>query len=190
MATTEERIKQKAFAVGVSINKLPAYCGGVIGKTALADALASGRLTQPIADRVEEALDVLQSMKIDAGSVFAPGFELPIDFSQPAAIRTVFDQRLREYRDAKDPMLSRYCVIRVGLNFFCRITAGEVMTRPDQISCAAVEDPRVADLIVEALGKLGRKAHVQVVPLNRRRSETVQTLQQVGFVPSEVQDVA
>jgi len=73
MATTEERIKQKAFQVGVSINKLPDYCGGAIGKTALADGLASGKLAQPIADTIEEALEVLQSLKIDAGAADVTG---------------------------------------------------------------------------------------------------------------------
>jgi hypothetical protein len=188
MATTEERIKQKAFAVGVSINKLPDYCGGAIGKTALADGLASGKLAQPIADKIEEALEVLQSLKIDAGAVFAPGFELPIDFSQPAKLRPIFEQRLRDYRETKDPTIPRYCVVRVGLNFFNRITAGEVMTRPDEVSCSAFEDPSVADQVVSELLKLGRKATVHVVPLNRRRSETVQTLAQVGFVLSEAHD--
>src|SRR5258708_2595445 len=170
MATTEERIKQKAFQVGVSINKLPDYCGGVIGKTALNDALASGRLAQPIADTIETALDVLQSMKRDAGAVFAPGFELPIDFSQPAALRSVFEQRLREYRDTNDPVIPRYCVVNVGLNFFNRITGGEVMTRPDQLSCACFEDPSLADRVVAEVFKLGRTADVVIVPLNRRRS--------------------
>jgi len=181
MASTEERIKQKAFQVGVSINKLPDYCGGVIGKTALADALASGRLAQPIADKVEEALDVMQLMKIDAGSVFAPGFELPIDFSQPAALRPVFEQRLRDHHDKNDPMLSRYCVVRIGLNFFDRITSGEVLTRPDPSSCACFERPALADEVVRELIKLGHKADVKIIPLMRRRSETVKTLSQIGF---------
>jgi hypothetical protein len=187
MATTEERIKQKAFTVGVSINKLPDYCGGVIGKTALADALASGRLTQPIADKVEEALDVMQSMKIDAGSVFARGFELPIDFSQPAALRSVFEQRLRDHRETKDPTLSRYCVVRVGLNFFDRVNSGEVLTRPDQLSCACFESPALANEVARELIKRGLKANVEIIPLMRRRSETVKTLSQVGFVTTEVE---
>jgi hypothetical protein len=187
MATTEERIKQKAFTVGVSINKLPDYCGGVIGKTALADALASGRLAQPIADKIEEALDVMQSMKIDAGSVFSPGFELPIDFSQPASLRAVFEQRLRDYRDKKDPMISRYCVVRIGLNYFDRVNSNEVLSRPDPSSCACFESPALANEVVRELLKIGRKADVQIVPLMRRRSETAKTLSQVGFVTTEVE---
>ena len=59
METVEERIKQKAFLVGVSISKLPDYCGGVIGKTALIDALAVGKLARDTAETVEAVLEVM-----------------------------------------------------------------------------------------------------------------------------------
>lgn len=179
----EARIKDKAFVVGIAPNRLPDYLGGTIGKTALADHLAAGTLPQNIADKIDEALEVMQQMRAKADG-------LPFDWAQSAVIRPVFEQRLREYRETKDPMISKYCVVRVGLNYFNRITAGEVMTRPDPNSCATFEDPALADQVVAELIKIGRKADVHVVRLMRRRSETVRTLAEIGFNPSEGQDVA
>src|SRR5260221_5011186 len=134
----EARIKEKAFTVGIAPNRLPDYLGGIIGKTALADQLAAGTLAQNIADKIDQCLDVMQRMRVRADG-------LPFDWAQSAVIRPVFEKRLREYRETKDPMIPRYCVVRIGGSFFERINSGQILTRPGQVSCACFEDPALAE---------------------------------------------
>jgi hypothetical protein len=113
---------------------------------------------------------------------------IPADWSQYARIKPLIDAVRKQLQDESDPMLSRYCVVRVGLNFFDRVNSGEVLTRPDQLSCACFESPGLANQVVRELLKIGCKADVQIVPLMRRRSETIQALSQIGFTANEVGD--
>jgi hypothetical protein len=114
--------------------------------------------------------------------------KLPLDWSQFGRIQPLVKTIREQVKDKMDPMLPKYCIVRIGLNFFSRITNNEVMTRPDQVSCSCFEDPSVAGQVVSKLFLMGRKADVVVVPLMRRRSETVQQLAEVGF--TEASDVA
>ncbi len=137
------------------------------------------------AKAISETIDAMRELQ---HSIHPQG--VPVNWSLIGRVKPLLDSFRKQLQDKSDPMLPRYCVVKVGLNFFYRITAGEVMTRPDQLSCAAFEDPSLADEVVRELFKIGRRADVVVVPLMRRRSETVSTLSQVGFVPSEAHDVA
>ena len=114
---------------------------------------------------------------------------LPLDWSQYGRVKPQVDTARKQLQDKNDPMLSRYCVVRVGLNFFDRVNSGEVLMRPDQLSCACFESPGLANEVVRELIVLGYKAEVQIIPLMRRRSETVKVLSQIGFASEEVAHV-
>jgi len=136
----------------------------------------------------EESHAIEQTIAVMRQLQSAMPHNLPIDWSQFGRIKPLVDATRKQLQDKTDPTIPRYCVVKLGGSFFQRINAGQILTRPDQVSCAAFEDPALADEVVRELLKLGRRADVQIVPLNRRRSETVQTLSQVGFVSSEAQD--
>jgi len=176
METVEERIKQNAFLVGVSISKLPDYCGGVIGKTALADALAAGKLAKITADTIEEVLEVMWEMKKRTG--------LPIDWSQSASIRPVVEERLREYRDADDPTPRYIFFVRTSsVSFFEVRRGGQVITTPSESQAAAFLTWELAHQCKQALKKFDVESFTDrfTNTMQRKQSTLTTDLAQLGF---------
>lgn len=147
-------------------------------------------LTEETPFTAEESRAVLETIAAMRELQTTIPHSLPLDWSQFGRVKPLIDAVRKQLQDQSDPMLPRYCVIKINGNHFSRIVSGEVVTRPDPQSCSCFEDPSLANEVVRELFKIGRRADVVVVPLMRRRSETVRTLAEIGFNPNEAHDVA
>ena len=176
--SAEQRIQAAAFEVGCSLNKLADYVG--ISKSVLAERLANGSLSVDAAKKIEETLQVMKVMRLEAG--------LPVDWTFVPFIKPLLERKLVEYKEQKDPVETRCWYIRLShFNFLKSVNSyGPIETINYQVDGAAFSDHALAQKAADKLKAIKIASTVELLTGPRRKSTITTSLEELGFEPSSV----
>jgi hypothetical protein len=110
---------------------------------------------------------------------------LPINWGLIHKVKPVVDQRKKDLHEQADPVLRQCALVRLSrTNFFRRLSQGNVITDPSEMTAAAFETPALAQQCVRELKKLGTVAQVETFGSFRRKSSMTHSLAELGFEPA------
>lgn len=139
--------------------------------------LAAGKLSPSDEARAKEILAVMQAVQRDVG--------FPVDWGQVAVIKPKLEQRVMEFREAKNPTPVYVYVVRLSaFAYFQCIRGGHAITTPSPDKALMTESRETAQQVIEALQKKFqiKAAYDHFTNTIRRRQNTMVTdLASTGF---------
>ena len=127
---------------------------------------------------LSEALEVMKLLRKEAG--------LPIDWTVTPVVKPIFQNRLEQFRESKDPIPTRVYLIRLGpVSYFQTRRSGQIISTPSESKAALFETRDQADECVGLLKKLNI-TFAQVVDwvnsMQFRKRDLVQDIESLGLL--------